>query len=349
MLLVIFGAGASYDSVPTYPPGSHIAVGETLNHFHRPPLANDLFANRPAFADAITLFAECQPIVPQLRNLKGVNLEAALQDLQSKARDYPRGLQQLAAVRYYLQYILWQCGNAWRIVAKGVTNYNTLLDQIERSNKGNNPVSLVTFNYDTLLEDALSNFGLQIESFADYTKKHPFYRYFKVHGSVNWARIVENEIQSKNPAHAWSVAHEWIQRVAELHITDDYVLCSEYPTAIVGGRPAFPAIALPIEKNKNFECPPNLLTELCALLPETSQILTIGWRATEEHFLNLLKTHLRPGVHLHVVAGTRGDAEDARVRICRALVNNPPRNISESGGGFSDFILSGEAGRILGI
>jgi SIR2-like protein len=347
MLLVIFGAGASFDSVPTYPPGAVVLGADPLNNFHRPPLANELFENRPVFAEAIARLPECQPIVQRLRSLKGESLEAALQDLQAKAKDYPRGLQQLAAVRYYLQYILWQCSNAWRDVAKGVTNYKTLLDQIERANKKNEPVCLVTFNYDTLLEDALSDFGLPIEDFSDYTKKHPFYRVFKVHGSVNWARIVENEIQSQNPTHAWSVTHEWIQRAAELRITDNYVLSTDYPTAVVGGRPAFPAIAIPVEKEKNFECPPNLIEELKGLLPQTSKALAIGWRATEEHFLYLLKTHLQPGVRLHVVAGGLKDAEDAKVSIYRALMNSRPSRSSLSDEGFSDFILSGRAEEFL--
>src|SRR5271156_5127550 len=56
MLLVIFGAGASYDSAPTYPPGTSIPAGDVLNGFHRPPLANELFANRPVFAEAIMRF-----------------------------------------------------------------------------------------------------------------------------------------------------------------------------------------------------------------------------------------------------------------------------------------------------
>jgi len=348
MLLVIFGAGASFDSAPTYPPGADVLGGDRLNNFHRPPLANELFENRPVFAEAITHFPACQPIVPRLRSLKGESLEAALQDLQTKAMEYPRGLQQLAAVRYYLQYILWQCGIAWRDVAKGVTNYKTLLDQIERAHSKNDPVCLVTFNYDTLLEDALNDFGLSIEAIPDYTKKHSFYRVFKVHGSVNWARIVENEIQSQNPTHAWSVTHEWIQRAAELNITDNYILCREYPTAVVGGRPAFPAIAIPVEKEKNFECPPNLLEELKALLPQTTRILVIGWRATEEHFLNLLKTYLKPGVRLHVVAKGLKDAVDTRVRICQALTNSRPSHASESDEGFSDFILSGKVEKFLG-
>jgi len=52
MLLVIFGAGASFDSARTYPPGTKVRGGDHLNNFHRPPLANELFENRPVFAEA---------------------------------------------------------------------------------------------------------------------------------------------------------------------------------------------------------------------------------------------------------------------------------------------------------
>jgi hypothetical protein len=210
---------------------------------------------------------------------------------------------------------------------------------------GDEPVCLVTFNYDTLLEDALSDFGPLVEALADYTNKHPFYRVFKVHGSVNWARIIANEIQSPNPNHAWSLTHEWIRRAAELCITDDYVFCTEYPTGVVEGRPAFPAIAIPVEKGKSFECPPNLIEELKSLLPMTTRVLVIGWRATEEHFLNLLKMHLKPGVRLQVVAGGLKDTEECRVRVCRALIN---AQATASDEGFTDFILSGKAEKFLG-
>jgi len=294
-------------------------------------------------------FPECEPIVPRLRRLRDESLEAALQDLQAKAKDYPRGLQQLAAVRYYLQYILWHCGTAWRDVAKGVTNYKTLLDLIERTNIKNEPVCIVTFNYDMLLEDALSDFGLPIKAVTDYTKRHPFYKVFKVHGSVNWARIVDNEILSQNPKHDWSVTHEWIQRAAELSVTDNYALCSSCPTAVVDGRPAFPAIAIPVEKEKTFECPSSLIEELKTWLPETTKTLVIGWRATEEHFLNLLKAHLRPGLLFHVVAGNLQDADEVQVRIHRALMNKPPRHVSAGDKGFTDFILSGDAENFLAM
>ena len=73
MLMVIFGAGASYDSVSTYPPNvvGHPHGGDVANRFHRPPLANELFENRPLFADIIERFQACEPIIPRLRAVQG--------------------------------------------------------------------------------------------------------------------------------------------------------------------------------------------------------------------------------------------------------------------------------------
>src|SRR5229473_1748723 len=222
MLMVIFGAGASFDSCPTYPPGYQGAVydGDASNKDFRPPLANELFENRPMFADAIQHFPKCQPIVPRLRSLRGETLEAVLEDLQAKSDSYPRGKQQLAAVRYYLQFVIRECERRWRGVQKGVTNYKSLLDEIERTYP-KEPVCLVTFNYDTLLEDALSQFGLPIEAMDDYTEKHPFYKLFKLHGSVNWAREVAPTTKVQVPANVWSVVNDLIEHVEELPITQN--------------------------------------------------------------------------------------------------------------------------------
>ena len=75
----------------------------------------------------------------------------------------------------------------------------------------------------------------------------------------------------------------------------------------------------------------------------------IGWRATEAHFLDLLKTHLLPGVYLSVVARGPEGAERIRVRIHDALVSNPPSSTAERATGFTDFMLSRRAREILGL
>src|SRR5690242_14572422 len=107
MLMVILGAGASYDSVPFLPPGS------APQEEQRPPLAKDLFAPRGDFLVAMSTFSECRSVIPQLQNPMSGSVEQELERLQSEADEYPVRLQQLAAIRYYLQYVLWTCGDNW--------------------------------------------------------------------------------------------------------------------------------------------------------------------------------------------------------------------------------------------
>lgn len=251
----------------------------------------------------------------------------------------------MAAVRYYLQYVIRASEIGWRGVARGVTNYKSLLDEIERTNQGRQPVCLVTFNYDTLLEDALLHFGLSIEALADYTQKHPFYRLFKLHGSVNWAREVETELHVQNPGNSPSIARELIARVAEIRISENYVLTGgERPVGLVNGKACFPAIAIPVEKKRSFECPQHMLDELTALFPQVSKMLLIGWHATEAPFLGLLKKHLKPRVHLHTVAGTEGEGLNINRQIQAALADQLSDDLIDAPtSGFTHFMLSGRA------
>jgi hypothetical protein len=171
---------------------------------------------------------------------------------------------------------------------------------------------------------------------------------------------VDGPTRAQNPGHAWSVVNDLIERAAEIRITQSYVLTAEHPPGVVvsgsglgdaffsplpRSTPVFPAIAIPVEKKNTFECPQDILDQLVALLPKVSKILVIGWRATEAHFLALLKTNLRRGAELHIVAGP--DAEDIKVRICRELLNNPPHSPSVDARGFTDFILTRRAEQFL--
>lgn len=323
MLMVIFGAGASYDSCPTYPPGTDVPTSDglaRLNQHNRPPLANELFANRPLFADTVERFPDCQPIVRRLRSPQGETLESALEDLQTQAESYPQGLRELAAVRCYLHQIITSSENAWRAVVQGVTNYKSLLREIERTYP-TEPVCLVTFNYDTLLEDALRQFKLPITSIEDYTKRHPFYRVFKLHGSTNWAREIETSAQIEMVSEPEKVIAQLMEQWDQIRVTDRYLFSPHDAVGVVSGKPMFPAIAIPVEKKRNFECPQPMLEELVALLPHVRKILVIGWRATEEHFLGLLRsrlTGLKPGVHIYIVNGPKPanyDPQSDEVRV----------------------------------
>jgi hypothetical protein len=353
MLMVIFGAGASYDSSSTYTPGmTPPGAASHDDNYYRPPLAKELFANRPLFINAVEAFPQCKTIVYRLRDPAVISaqksIEILLQEIEEEAKTYARGLQELAAARCYLQRAISQCEQEWVGITRGITNYLALLREIERTHQGDEPVCLVTFNYDTLLEAALSQLGWTIGTMEDYTQRSTLFRVFKLHGSVNWAHEVEIELPANiNTGHPPAVLTHLIEHAASLKVSDRFVLCNPGMMGVVDGRPVFPAIAIPVEKKGSFECPQRMVEELIALLPQITKIFVIGWRASEAHFLELLKQRLRRGVYLSVIAGSPAEAEDIRVRINRVLINNPPSSTAERASGFTEFMRSRRADQIL--
>ena len=143
MLMVIFGAGASYDSNPSLPPGD---FGPEVHPF-RPPLADELFDNRPGFRSVLAQFKSCHPIVPYLEKRPGeTSVEQVLEELKQEIPEHPVRTHQLAAIRFYLQGIISDCVSGWYGHSQGITTYNTLLDQLDRWRKNDETIFMVTFN-----------------------------------------------------------------------------------------------------------------------------------------------------------------------------------------------------------
>jgi hypothetical protein len=332
MLMVIFGAGASYDSVPSLPPSIPL-------HESRPPLADQLFATRPAFKQAMSRFEKCLPVIPYLQ-APGVAVERVLESLQAEAEEYAERKRQLAAIRYYLHYALWELERGWNEVAQGVTNYKTLLDQIQRWRKAEEQVCLATFNYDTMLEAALPTVGIKIQDLKDYITNKD-YKIIKLHGSINWAREVQHvatatEIGTLN---AWQVAYELIDHAPDLVISQTYRLVTGYPIGRLKSKALFPALAIPVEKKRSFECPEEHLDALCECVRKVSKLLIIGWRGMEDHFLRLLAENLPSGISIMAVSGSADEAKQTLFRLGRAGVKGdsvpfPPMKV-----GFSEFIV----------
>jgi hypothetical protein len=345
MLLVVFGAGASHDSAPSYPvandPVQLLSVKES-----RPPLADDLFQDRGLFAHALTSFPKCQLLVPYLRHLsKTETLEHVLAGYVTQAEKFPERKKQIMAVRYYLAYVIKVCEQEWSNVHKGVTNYRTLLDQIENWRyQKNEKVCFVTFNYDTMLETACDDFGLHFSSHNDYiSNKH--YKLFKLHGSISWGRFVETHIESLQNGDYWAVAKELTERARELQLSPTWTHISMQPPPLLPGNLAIaPAIAIPIENKSEFECPVEHIQALTKCLPEVTKMLTIGWRATEQHFLALLTKYLPHPEHLMVVAKDQPEAWDIGKRL------QPGRlDIHAATSGFTGTILTREIEPFLWI
>ena len=301
MLTVIFGAGASYDSVPARPPG-HTSP-------YRPPLANELFGDRELFALHISRLERLQPIIPWLRHIHGRNVESVLREFEDQADSYPERRSQIMAVRYYLECMLSECEQKWEQESKGVTNYKSLLDEIARFRRADDNVCLITFDYDTLLDHALEAIRGPIGTLADYVSDHSPYKLFKLHGSTTWARTVEPLIYRDR--NAMAVARQHIELATTLRVSDSFVINHEHPCgAIPDGVGLVPAIAVPVEKKSTFECPKSHLAILEKMLPETDRLLLVGWRGTEDHFLKLLENRLRGNVSTYIIAEHEPEARN---------------------------------------
>jgi len=341
MLMVIFGAGASYDSMPSHP-----ASPRTSAHHEelRPPLASQLFENRAQFAAALKEFPDCHAIIPWLRNPQGVTLEAALQQFQDGANSYPARYSQLAAVRYYLQQMLYRCGEGWKHLAMGITNYKSLLDMVEEWRQSRDEsVCLVTFNYDTLLEDALPSIGFTINGIGDYVAAHPRYILVKLHGSVTWSREVDFPTDFRLQGGPQSVRQELIRRAAEVKVSNRYIHENPYTIGLHDGKVVFPAIAIPVETKSQFECPDEHIDILRSKLPKVRKVLIVGWRAAEQHFLKLLSEHLCGPLEVVVVEGSNAGARTVESQLQPIIGERVNGGIQSVSGGFTGFVVGRRA------
>jgi hypothetical protein len=223
MLMVILGAGASYDSSPDNPPNKEApnAIPE------RPPLANRLFSNVGEMAAWRMQFPDIFPLISELQGDEHRSVEQALEKLDSESATNPLRVKQLTAIRFYLKSVFTTLIPKWLQHTQGVTNYLGLLDQISNHHAQNpGPVLLVTFNYDTLIEHALGQGeeGQTFNSMADYVSGDKF-RLYKLHGSSNWGRVVKrwpSGIQMSDSNKSMSSPEMVIKYFTQMSISDDF-------------------------------------------------------------------------------------------------------------------------------
>lgn len=309
MLVVVFGAGASFDSNP--------AVPASTGHADRPPLANSLFEmDRAATREAAAAFPRAAPALMAARAdvRAGGTIEATLARLQDVSEDDLEARSQLMAVRFYLQRVLTVVPDAWDAHAVRQTTYVSMLDQLRRWQRATGQrLVLVTFNYDLLLERACEVvLGHRFEGMASYLSR-PDLHVFKPHGSVDWARPARWDGSGYGDQDA---ARRAVCDNPDLPVHDDY---SQRPaTADVieqaGGTNVawLPALAIPVERKPDVVMPHSHSAALRADLAQATAVLCVGWRAREQHFLRVLQDALPAGpVPLYAVAETQEPAMEA--------------------------------------
>jgi hypothetical protein len=342
-LLVIFGAGASYDSCAVHPPpgvarppGVKVLSSLSSEVEGRPPLADHLF--QPAYTRRNPTDVErAQLIISRIQSHSG-SIEERLQHYETKAKASPVFRGQIQALRFYLHRTIYSCEAHWRanVAVGGLTNYATLIGAIEEGTP-HQEVFLVTFNYDTLLEQTLTRgLGIPLSKSEDYLA-HSRYRLIKPHGCLTWSHPV------LTPLGHFDSEGSLVARVIEAATSEDLklgpLLIGRWPFERDGeGNALVPALALPVEPKSQFVCPDEHVRRLVEGLPRVTKVLIVGWKAAEKYFLQLLAEHLSPDVVGLVVAGSTNEAtEDIIPALKRAGI---PGTFSAATGGFTTSLCS---------
>ena len=309
----------------------------------RPPLADELFEARQEFDVYLKKYSRCHGLAPFLRDRSDDrSLEQVLTEFQAHSDENPARHPQLAAIKFYLQEMLWRTEERWRQGIASGTNYDAVLDEINNSFLSEH-VCLVTFNYDTLLEAALQarkiNIGSSISSYVNFDR----FSVIRLHGSVRWARIILTSIPipSNVPTHEGVIESARNLELGEYRIVNKPQI--EEPS--LGNSYLLPALAIPLENKRVFECPEDHLSFLVSKIPQIGKLLVIGWRAADSHFVNLLKEGLKPEVKTLVVSGTKEGAESVISTLTSR--HQLPLSCKAFDGGFSQFVVSRGISRLL--
>jgi len=291
VLLIIVGAGASYDSDwRRLPTGTFTwQSAQDLGIQWRPPLANDLF-DENRFGKYVAHFPPSQGLMDQLRRAApAVEQELEMiRDLAKRQKHLPR---QLLAVRYYLRELVEETVARWnKAKPDEMTNFTRLMTRLEpwrqqRSwdRRAEECVAIVTFNYDTLFDDALTNLlpRLRLKAIEDYTSDAR-YKLFKLHGSVNWWREARCDW---SPSGGTADPADWATTMFDPPAP--FYETGEFQVGAGAYLPCVPCLALPTATKgiSDFACPEAHLAELTLLLPLVTDVLIVGWKGVEGHFL----------------------------------------------------------------
>jgi hypothetical protein len=116
------------------------------------PLADQLFLDTGnAFGAIVRRYSKLAHILPYLREPSNhTSVEEVLKSLGEEATDFVVSKSELMSG--YLYDLFSEVLKEWHAQSDGVTNYAPLIREILGFNKSTEPVCLVTFNYDLLLD-----------------------------------------------------------------------------------------------------------------------------------------------------------------------------------------------------
>lgn len=293
MKLIVFGAGASYDSLHT-----KYNSNSSENELWKPPLANEIFSNRVNFIEILKNFDGAMSLKSQA--ILHPDLEEYFQELWDFANDNNDNLSfaKIINTQYFLQKLFMSISDQYGNL--GDSNYDVISNfAYNYSISQKSDILFVSFNYDILLERALERvLKIKFNSIDDYLKYN--IKYIKPHGSCNWFRNFRRRsgkgsigsITGINPEfftkklYEGGTSYEFIEQ----NLNKEFVLRNQFNADEYFG---LPQLLIPLKNKDEFVLPPNHFEYLDNYLKEVEEILIIGWKGTEEKFLKVLNDNLK--------------------------------------------------------
>lgn len=303
-VLIVIGAGASQDSWP-----GNGAVDGSL----RLPLANKLFApldKQNFFLNQYDLMGVASILRRRARaSGDDFDIEAELASVSDKANTAGdlNNIQALFKTRFYLHSLINELTKFTLNSTSSHTTYVDLLGQlkewIDDSPRTRN-VDIVTFNYDNLIEKAMENVYPYDWGVKNKTPMTAYYsgtnlRIYKPHGSINWGRKVEGadeEFSYRDIKDAFT----WFNKI---YLKDDFEFVEPDIFSSNIHKTYIPAVAVPLKGKTDFqECPEMMFEKMIAAISAADKLVTIGWKGSDNHFVDLLKSKNEKIKEAHIIS-----------------------------------------------
>ena len=304
-------------------------------------MARDLFdiEGHPEYAKVLSQYAGAvvlaQLLAPKTRD-PGFNLELQLREYAY--HDNPEIRQQYKHVPPYLRDLLWKSSILY-------TDRPSCYIQLafELLQETHHEVLFLVLNYDDLLEKALGQVrpsGLRYQNIDDYVAQGRPAKVVKLHGSINWFRIVGNE------------SGNWHSDVNGLDIfkkpdeKDISVKNLEMVKNVVENRTTlYPILTAPLAGKGLTEavCPDSHVAVAQEFLASCNKFLIIGSSGLDEDLLTLLSEAVDargPAPYVHLVNKGEEATEQSFRHFVDAVSAFQPADVHRFDKGFRKYVSS---------
>ena len=330
-VVFVFGAGASY--------GAYAKQAKVKT----PPLTATVFNEHRILQGATKANALISLMKQAKAELgKSFDFEKSLAKLvKSKT---PERLTQLMDLRYQIHSIIQQgaFGGYASTPRQSLSLYEDLwfrvkeyFDSIE--------VRFINVNYDTILEKGIADSEGIFEDFNAYIANNDW-KLYHPHGNISWGYKIPKNIQSATQS-KWS--RESILGLApSTEISDLELEKSKTPFP---GEPyllqegLIPAIALPLAgsyEKELFVSPDSHIQDMKDECGSPDILVLIGWRALDEHILEILNNGEIRTKEVHIVSGSIEGAKEIQKTLEKS--NFTADSYLHIDGGFEGYLKSSE-------